>query len=86
MTERQGHSGPIQQFTEVCLACGENIYATASCPTRQVPREVERERLERRVTELESEVARLSRASRVETPPGHVVCPMCMGTWHCSCF
>lgn len=22
------HKGPIQQFTEVCLACGHNIYET----------------------------------------------------------
>jgi hypothetical protein len=25
------HRGPIQQFSEICLACGQNIWDTDSC-------------------------------------------------------
>lgn len=25
------HQGPIQQFTECCMACGRNIYQTDKC-------------------------------------------------------
>ena len=31
MAKRNGHIGPYQQFTEVCLACGENTYDTDLC-------------------------------------------------------
>lgn len=80
------HLGPIQQFTEYCLACGKNIYETGTCSAAEAQEAAERERLERRVAELESEVARLSRAPRQEAPSRAVVCPICNGTWHCSCF
>jgi ribosomal protein L33 len=35
------HLGPIQQYTEVCLACGQNVYDTDVCKAKK-PKKVEK--------------------------------------------
>ena len=31
MARHRGHLGPFQMWTEICMACGENIYVTDNC-------------------------------------------------------
>lgn len=54
----------VQQFTEICLDCGVNIYETAAERVSRLSQEVSHlrsRRLERRGDELEAERDRLKR-------------------------
>jgi hypothetical protein len=47
----KGHKGPIQQFTECCLHCGENTWSSPHCFYLRDKRKREEEAEEKRIAD-----------------------------------